>query len=279
MAGTLSVTLIAISVFVVLGCQKESGEVVAQVGKSKLTMEYLQEGVPKEFSGMISRNQYLDMVARWVDQEALFQQAVSAGLHKEQEYLRLVEQSRKKILVDRWMQRELTQKRNVSESEVQSYFSKNRQKFLRKKTVYSYKILNARDLHHGWAIRAQVSKVGFDKHAEFQDKKGNPPQSFEFRTRSEIPLCMRDFVSSTKVKTTTVPVRCPSGIKVLHVTERIVAGTKLPLKNVYKKVVEKVKREKVKMVAQKITDHAKNKRPILTFLERIPQDSLLSVVW
>ncbi len=272
---SILVMLIAILI-AVNACRKEPEGIVAQVGTEHLTVDELVANVPEEFRGLVSRNHYLDMVRTWIEHEAMYQAALKEGMEADPEYLRLVEENRKKILVDRWLQSKIAEETEVYESEKKTYFESHREQFLRPETVYSFRILKGRDLQHGWAIRRQITLNGFEHQADYQISKGNHPVVVVRKPLGRVDACLRESIASTKVGTATVPINCEGQIQVVQIDERLYAGASLTYEEVYPQLESIVRREKNRQNVQKLASQAKQERPVLTFFERIPGDTLMS---
>ena len=88
-------------------CKKQETRsvVLAQVGKSSLTLEDLRESFPAEFEQLIRREQYLDFIKRWIDDEAVYQQAKQAKLETDPIVARKLEKVRRKLLIEEFLAR------------------------------------------------------------------------------------------------------------------------------------------------------------------------------
>ena len=72
-----------IAVFALMACQNKSTPapvVLAQVDQAKLTLDEIRESFPAEYEKILPREQYLDFIQRWINDEVVYQQALKIKL-------------------------------------------------------------------------------------------------------------------------------------------------------------------------------------------------------
>ena len=96
------------AVLVLAACHKSSPPpvVLAQVGQTRLTLDDVREIFPPEYEKVLPREQYLDFIQRWVDDEVIFQQALKLRLDQDPKIHARLERLRRKALIEEFMARE-----------------------------------------------------------------------------------------------------------------------------------------------------------------------------
>src|SRR5690606_10344613 len=100
--------LAAIPSLTAIGCKEEKAQatVLAQVGEASLTLEELRESFPVEFEQLIRREQYLDFIKRWMDDEVVYQQALKAKIDSDPAIKRKLDKVRRKLLIEEYLAKE-----------------------------------------------------------------------------------------------------------------------------------------------------------------------------
>ena len=63
--------------------QKTQGLIVARVGEHVLTLDDLYKSIPPEYSDFITREQMINYVKQWIDNEILYEEALRQKIDKE----------------------------------------------------------------------------------------------------------------------------------------------------------------------------------------------------
>src|SRR5690606_10299535 len=90
------------------GCQKSGTQpvVLAGVDGSKLTLDALRETSPAEYEQVIPRAQYLDLIQRWIDDEAVYQQALKRKLDQDPQVKRKLARLQRRMIIEEFLARE-----------------------------------------------------------------------------------------------------------------------------------------------------------------------------
>jgi parvulin-like peptidyl-prolyl isomerase len=257
----IAIALVAgVSAFGVSGCQK-SGEqpvVLAQVEDATLTLGELREAFPAEYEKILPREQYLDVIQRWIDDEAVYQQALKQKLHEEPQVKRKLERLQRRMIIEEFLAREVgaTSESEPDEGAMTRYYENNRADFLRKAPEYRYLHIRVETLKEALAVR---SKVRGDNFATLLRKNSldsaeaylDPP----FRKTTEVPACLHD-VLDARPGWLSGPISCPDGVYLIRLLERIEAGTPMPFPEVRASIAARLSMQhKEKMRESKIRQY------------------------
>lgn len=213
--------------------QEPQGVVLAQVDQSVLTLEEVRETYPAEYEKVLPREQYLDMIQRWIDDEAVYQQALRRKFDEDPQVRRKLERLRRRMLIEEFLARELGNTGPVEPdlSAMQRYYENNRSDFLRKVPEVRYLQLRVPTLREALAVRARVRGDNFAQLAAQYAPDSTEPEDPIFRKPAEIPTCLHD-VLDARPGWLSNPISCPDGIYLVRLLERIEAGTPLPFDEV-----------------------------------------------
>ncbi len=231
----LAGTLVAAALLMV-ACEKSGSQpvVLAQVDDAKLTLDELREAFPAEYEKVLPREQYLDVIQRWIDDEAVYQQALKHKLDQDPQVRRKLERLRRRMLIEEFLSRELaaTTESEPDEGAMTRYYEDNKSDFLRKAPEYRYAHIRVNTLKEALALRSKVRGDNFTALAR-TSSLDTAPEFVEppFRKASEVPACLHDVLDAHPGWLSN-PVSCPDGVYLVKLLDRIEAGTPLPFQEV-----------------------------------------------
>lgn len=217
-------------------CEKSGSQpvVLAQVDDAKLTLDELREAFPAEYEKVLPREQYLDVIQRWIDDEAVYQQALKRKLDEDPQVRRKLERLRRRMIIEEFLSRELggTAETEPDEGAMTRYYENNKADFLRKSPEYRYTHIRVNTLREALALRAKVRGDNFTALAQKNSLDTAPDLSEPpFRKATEVPACLHD-VLDARPGWLSNPVSCPDGVYLVKLVDRIEAGTPLPFQEV-----------------------------------------------
>jgi parvulin-like peptidyl-prolyl isomerase len=232
--------------------------VLAQVDDAKLTLDELREAFPAEYEKVLPREQYLDVIQRWIDDEAVYQQALKSNLDEDPQVKRKLQRLQRRMIIEEFLAREVGSniETEPDEGAMTRYYENNKSDFLRKSPEYRYLQIRVATLKEALAVRAKVrgdnfasllSKNSLDSAPEFLE----PP----FRKTSEVPACLHDVLDANPGWVSN-PISCPDGVYLIRLLGRIEAGTPLPFPEVRASIAARLSMQhKEKMRESKIRQY------------------------
>lgn len=216
------------------GCKKkDSNEVIlAEVDGSKLTLDELRETYPAEYEKILPREQYLDVIQRWIDDEAVYRQALKRKLDEDPKVKRKLERLRRRMLIEEFLTRETGGDESEPDDDALTrFYDANKSDFLRKAPEFRFLHIRVNTLKEALALRSKVRGDNFAALAEHNSldtaDAGTPP----FRKSSEIPACLHDILNA-KPDWISPPISCPDGVYLVKLLDRAETGTPLPFEEV-----------------------------------------------
>ncbi|HKP94263.1 MAG TPA: peptidyl-prolyl cis-trans isomerase, partial [Fibrobacteria bacterium] len=215
------------------GCKKEpvKATVLAQVGNSTLTLEELRESFPVEFEQLIRREQYLDFIKRWMDDEVVYQQALNAKLEADPAVGRKLEKLRRKLLIEEFLSREnASEVFEPDEMAMNQYYEMHKEEFRRKVPEVKFAHIRVQTNKQAAELRYKANRGDFLAVAAANSLDPVPESyaSIAFKKQTEFPPCLSQDIAGAGIGAVTLPVACPDGFYLVKVLERQDAGSLIP---------------------------------------------------
>lgn len=214
-------------------CKKQDSKspVLAQVGKATLTLDDLRETFPAEFEQLIRREQYLDFIKRWIDDEAVYQQARKAKLEDDPLVARKLEKIRRKLLIEEFLARENAgEVFEPDEMAMNQYYEMHKEDFRRKVPEYKYAHIRVQTNKQASELRPKAQRSDFLAVASANSLDPAPESyaSIAFKKLSEVPPCIASEIDKVGIGNVTLPVACSDGFYLVKVLEKQDAGSLIP---------------------------------------------------
>jgi len=208
--------------------QNEHKDAVAQVGNAVLTFQNLQNSFPREYKHLIKKEQYLDYIKRWMDEEILYQHALANKLDLNTDVADQIYALKKKIVVEYLLAREFSDvKYKPEEAALNQYFETHQDDFLRTEPEVRLLQLKVKDHKLAWAIHSKIKGGNFwgliQKYSE-----GLKPESVRdipFKKRGELNSCLAEPAFDIRVGGISSPHKCEDGVYIVRIAERKKTGT------------------------------------------------------
>ncbi|HPM76657.1 MAG TPA: peptidylprolyl isomerase [bacterium] len=118
---------------------KKSGEAVATVGSSSITVDDYQQILdripPFNRRRYASKNGKMELLDKLVEEELFYQEAMRKGLDKDEEFTSRMEQIRRGILASMVKKELYDEDVEVTEADVKKYYDENQDKFMTPETI------------------------------------------------------------------------------------------------------------------------------------------------
>ncbi|HLP42704.1 MAG TPA: peptidyl-prolyl cis-trans isomerase, partial [Fibrobacteria bacterium] len=231
-AGLLIVVLLAACFLGACKDKNAKGTVLAQVGNSTLSLEELRESFPAEYEQLIRREQYLDFIKRWIDDEVLYQQALKAHLDDDPLVKRKLDKLMRKLLIEEFLAREgASEGFEADETTMNQYYEMHKERFRRKVPEVKYTHIRVQTLKQANELR---NRVGSDNAflAQAATHSLDPvPEALDalpFKKERELPACFAAEVAAARIGAVTAPASCPDGVYLVRVLDRQETGSTIP---------------------------------------------------
>jgi len=116
--------------------QKSQGPIVARVGQHVLTLDDLYKSIPPEYSDFITREQMVNYVKQWIDNEILYEEALRQKVDREDAIKVRLMRMKQDLLCAEMINRNSISSQNIqiSDDMIQNYYNENKTNSFAKKT-------------------------------------------------------------------------------------------------------------------------------------------------
>jgi parvulin-like peptidyl-prolyl isomerase len=228
-ALALSVLAVGACLFAACKSDRTKGTVLAQVGNASLTLEELRESFPAEYEQLIRREQYLDFIKRWIDDEVLYQQAVKGRLDDDPQVKRRLEKLARKLLIEEFLARENSSEAfEPDEISMNQYYEMNKEDFRRKVPEIKFAHIRVATARQAADIKGKIlTDNAFLAQAASSSLDPVPESiaSLPYKKQAELPSCLAAEIAAARIGQNTQPIACPDGVYIARILDRQEAGS------------------------------------------------------
>jgi len=237
-----------LSIFVLLlfiGCREDSGRspVIARVGTSELTVADLSDALPDDPNFELSHIQVQRFVQKWVEDELIYQEALSRGFHEQPHIQNEIKRLSRQVVVLAFLERIVDQDVEVGEQEIDEYYEKNGEEFIRADDLYLLNIIHVESraeantvrsrLRNGESFAELAGELSLDPSRENGGKLG-------WVTEERLPTSLNAVLPNLRVGTPSSPRRTPAGYYVLLLDAKRVKGERQELDEVREIIKQRI---------------------------------------
>jgi len=191
---TNNLIAVLITVILISGCNKRPDRInyVARVNNSYLTQEDLDAMV--DTTGNKNNFYKSEIIRNWIDQELLYQQAISEGIINEDEYNRIINES-KKSLASAMLLKQVSEKYglNYSKDDLDKFFEAHKDEFKLLQNAYAVNLVEFDNENDAIEFRGLVLGKGWEKAIE-------PTGDFSFTKKKSHIMLNEDEIYPAELK-------------------------------------------------------------------------------
>ena len=230
--GLLSVTC---------GKERHNTSVVARVGDATLTVEQVQNRVAPGLGEEETAAQRREFVDKWIEQQLVYQEALSQGLDENARVQQLLDEARQDVLVASFLNRQFETQVEISEFEITEYFTAHAHEFTRTEDEIRAQHILLNSQRHAVTLRQKlVQGDSFEdaalEHSLDQSSK-NVGGDLGYFGVDDYPELWQACQNLT-VNRVSKPVESDRGLHLVRVLDRQEAGTLKDLEQVRGEIVE-----------------------------------------
>jgi hypothetical protein len=252
---------------------KAAGPVVAKVGSTILTLDNLYKSIPPEYSDFVTREQMINYVKQWIDNEILYQEALRQKIDKEDEIRERLNRMKQDLLCAEIVNRNAGSAQNIqiSDDMIEHYYNENKTKFLRSKDAVRYIQILVDDAAAAWNIRAKVTPDNFLFCASQYSKIPVPdPRSVPYVSSDEIPPQISREIAGMRIGGTSNPIKTDLGYHIVRVLDKQVNGSIKPLDEVREDIVNILSTKTQNAEIERMLSGLRSKMVVEVHLDIVP---------
>ncbi len=266
--------ILAASLFACKKSEKMPEDMVAQVNDHYLRLAQVNASVPAGLSDDLALSLKKNVISRWVENEAIYESAVKAGTELSDYDKFLINEYRKSLVIQHYLDRKLKGKLSVSEKEIEDYYEKHKDEFKRAKDevhVIHLRITQSdpaifKEIRNSNNLMEIIKKFYFDEKSTINQPNGD----LGYVPISEFPSAFAKVLKRMKTGTITKrPIKTSDGYHFFQLLDRQKAGTVRSLDLVRDEIVLRLKKQHRDEAIKEIVQEAKQKVQIQTYLSKI----------
>ncbi len=261
-------SLLLVVVIFFVSCSREQSEdptIVARVGDSALTqseverlvLAYQNNSVPEKF-----------VISQWINREVLFQSALRADLDRDSLINHKIEQYRKDVLGQAFMESIILQDNPISGASIKEYYEQNKQSFKRPENgsrIYHF-IFNSLEEAQLVAKNLLNPSSGFDRKALFASHRVDAAVVY----KGALIKPLDDALFSSRNRSRVLgPIKSRYGYHVIEVLDRFSTGSQIGLDEAYDEIYQRLLNRHVQLRTLQVLDSLKSKFHIEITMENL----------
>ena len=241
-----------ITLFALAGCNKtnDNVEVLARVGNSVLT----KDAVMNEYSEYRAV-EIESRVTQWINAELLYHAGMGAGFHKDLTIVNKVDEYRKKLIGQTYLEMTLQSLVRVSAEEIKEFYTEKKETFKRLRgeaLINNFVVDSKKDANN---IKTLLERgAGYKKRDELFEKHGVNAISVE--EDQLLPVINKAVFGKSK-RNYVGPINTGNGFAVIEVIKRYPKGTYRNLDDVYDNIYLMIQKRKAAIKSAAIIDSLK----------------------
>lgn len=214
--------------FLINGCGRQN--VLARIDGEVITPEEFQEklqALPEHYRNLASEDKE-DFLDKLITEKLLYREALAKDFLRDPEVKNMIEEAKKRILIAKLIDYEIEQMANVSQSEIQEYYEKNKERFKLGESVRASHILvsseeEAKDIFNRIKNGADFSALAKERSIDKASAKNGG--DLGYFTRGKMIKEFEDAAFALGTEQTSDIVKSPFGYHIIKVTGRKEART------------------------------------------------------
>jgi len=266
--------LSALSATILFSCKSKTvSPLVARVGSSVLTLDNLYKSIPPEYSDFVTREQMINYVRQWIDNEILYQEALRQKIDKEDEIKERLKRMKQDLLCAEIINRNAGSAQNIqiSEDMIEHYYNENKTKFLRTLEAVKYIQILVDDAAGAWNIRSRVTPDNFLLCASQYSKIPVPdPRSVPYVTSDEIPPQLVKEIAGIRIGGISNPIKTDQGYSIIRILDKQAKGSIKQIDEVREDIVNILSTKTQNAAIERMLSGLRSKMVVEVHLDLVP---------
>ena len=202
---------------------KDTSPVIAQVGKSKLTLNDMNSQLPNSPMVKITRVQIEQLVRQWVENELIYQEALKSNLKSQPDFTKQLQQMRREFYIARYLDLKIDQSIRVDTTEIKQFYSENSDDFIRGEDLYYVRIILANSYSEANKLRTRiVTGEEFSEIAKAHSLDASKEQGGDLGwiSLNNLSPTLAKKIPALKIKAVSSPIKSEVGYHLVQVMDK-----------------------------------------------------------
>ncbi len=268
--------LLVVALSLLAACNRAPvGEVVARVGDAVLTAQELERRVPIHLEGQVTADHRRRMVESWVEEQLLYQEALTQKVDEDHGVNRRIDQAVQVILTAELLERLFSEVSTVSEDDLRAYYSERSDVFVRDVPELRVRQILVKGRSDASRVRkrleggAMFDQVAREESIDASNEMGGDVGYF---TEDRVAPEFWSGCDKAKIGKLTL-VRTPLGYHLIEVLDRKEAGTVRELLNVRDEIRQRILTDRRESIRAKMLEEIRNRIPASIAYDKLENPS------
>ncbi|MCB9058126.1 MAG: peptidylprolyl isomerase [Calditrichae bacterium] len=248
-------------------------DLVAQVNDTYLVRDQLNYGVPAELADDTKLSMKKMLIKQWVENEIIYQTALNEGVNLSESEEFQIENYKKSLLVQHYLDAKLNKNYLVSQKEIEDYYKDNSKEFVRSQDEVHiiHLLIENRDnaifneIRESNDLNEIIKKYYFDTRSTFESPNGD----IGYVALESLPALIQNALKRLKTGAISAPLQSDQGFHFVQLLDSQKAGSQIDLEIVKDEIERRLKWKKREQERQRIVDELKEKFQVQTYLSKV----------
>jgi len=259
-----------------ISCKQEKHppeDMVAQVNDSYLLKKQLDYSIPSGLDKDVALALRKEIISRWVSSDALYQAALNEGFKLSPRDAFFVDEYRKALLVQDYLDRKLIKEYKISARETEEYYRAHKDEFVRNEDevhvihLWMEQRDNAifKEIGQSDDLMAIIKKYFFDQ----KSTKERPIGDLGYVPLSSFPQQFVRVLKRMKINAVSRPLKTDQGYHFFQLLDLQKKGSLREMELVKSNIMLRLKQKHLQKAREQLTRDVKEKAQIQTYLSKI----------
>ena len=276
MKNTTFLMFFFLMAILLISCRREAEipeDLVAQVNDHYLGLtqvnQSMPEGIPDDLALSLKKN----LISKWVENETLYQVALDENITLDEFQQFLVEEYRKSLIIQNYLNQKLNLSYNISAREIEDYYKAHQEEFRRTEDeahivhlfTDQYDKAIFKEIRSADNLQQIIKKYYFDEKSNIEQPNGD----LGYVPLSELPAALVKEIKRLKTGKISRPVKIGDGYHFVQLIDYQKKGSIRDLTLVEDEIILRLKKRKRDEMYQQLIQEAQKKVQIQTYLSKI----------
>lgn len=263
-------------VLFLISCRRQSDipeDLVAQVNDHYLRLAQVNQSVPEGIPNDLALSLKKNLISKWVENETLYQVALDENIDLDKYQQFLVEEYRKSLIIQNYLDQKLNLAYKVSEREIEDYYKAHQEEFRRPEDeahiihlyMDQYDQAIFKEIKTADNLQEIIKKYYFDEKSSIEQPNGD----LGYVPISQLPAALVKEIKRLKTGKISRPVKVGDGYHFVQLIDYQKNGTIRDLALVKDEIILRLKKRKRDEMYQQLIQEAQKKVQIQTYLSKI----------
>ena len=269
---------VAFLIFISAACSRKSevpDDLVAQVNGGYLVLSDLNYLVPEDINPELTFALKKNLISKWVDDEVLYQAALSEGLSLNEKEKFLIERYNKSLLVQKYLEQKIDRNYRISQKEIEDYYNQHSNEFIHTEDEVHiiHLLLEQRDNAIFNEIKSSNNLMEIIKKYYFDEKStmSRPNGDLGYVPIRILPDEFQSVLKRMKTGTISNAIKTDQGYHFIQLIDKQEKGNRKDLDLVKNEITLRLKKEYRERELDRLIKDLKSGSQIQTYLSKVQE--------